>query len=443
MYSSTEAGDGGEQALSSSAGTERLYYTDAYQRTFRARITSRVAPDRLSPPASPSINKEDAGPRRTGGEDRPEGLVLDRTAFYPTSGGQPHDTGTLAGRPVVDVVDTGEDIVHVLGAPVSETPLAVGSEVDGAIDWDRRFDHMQQHTAQHILSAAFLHVLGAETVSVHLGDTSTLDLEISALSGVDAARVEDAATRIIFEDRPVSIRFVDAAQAQALGLRRPPRRTGQIRLVEVADYDRSACGGTHVRTTGEIGLLLLRRTERTRGHVRVEFLAGWRAVRDYRWKNAFVNDWSGRLTVRDRELGDALDRLTREAQDRERTLTDTRRRLLTYEAAELLAAAPVASGGRVLRLEFPKRDSDEVQSLLREMTARERCVVLAGVLDTGRLFFSRSPGDGPEMADVLSRACRAVGGRGGGTSEFAQGKVPPGDAVTQALTLAEREIIGA
>jgi alanyl-tRNA synthetase len=447
MYSSTEAGDAGGQALSSPAGTERLYYTDAYQRTFRARVTAVVSPGRLSPPAGtptpPSINREEAGPLRTAREDHPGGLVLDRTAFYPTSGGQPHDTGTLAGRPVVDVVDTGEDIVHVLGAPPCETALAVGTEVDGAIDWDRRFDHMQQHTAQHILSAAFLHVLGAETASVHLGETSTLDLEIPALSGEDAARVEDAATRIIFENRSVTIRFVDNAQAQALGLRRPPRRTGQIRLVEVADYDRSACGGTHVRTTGEVGLLLLRRAERTRGRIRVEFLAGWRAVRDYRWKNAIVNDWSGRLTVRDRELGDALDRLAREAKDRERALADTRRRLLTYEVAELLAAAPAGSGARVLRLEFPTRAPDEVQFLLHEMTARERCVVLAGVLETGRLFFSRSSGDGPEMAGVLARACRAVGGRGGGTPEFAQGKVPPGAAVTQALALAEQEIRGA
>lgn len=420
MYCSTGGGAAGEAAPARGpAGTERLYYADAYLRAFPARVAAVV-------PAP-------------GGR---AGVVLDRTAFYPTSGGQPHDTGTLAGHPVVDVVEDGDEIVHVLGGPGPGSRLEAGAEVEGAIDWDRRFDHMQQHTAQHIVSGVFLQLLGAETVSVHLGDSSTLDLEAASLSPEDARRVEDAVTRIVFENRPVTVRIVPASEAGLLGLRRPPRRQGPLRVVEVEGCDRSACGGTHVRSTAEVGLVLLRRWERTRGRVRVEFLAGWRAVRDYRWKHALVGEWSARLTVGDRELGDALERLARDARERERALADARRRLLAHEA-ERLAAAPAGPGPRVLRLEFPQRDAEEVRLLVRELVSRAPCVVLAGVRETGRLYFSRSPGAGPEMAAVLGRASRAVGGRGGGTAEFAQGTVPPGEAVGRALALAEQEVRGA
>lgn len=430
MYSSTETG-----GTDPGVDTDRLYYTDAYITSFTARVAVIVPP--------------------SGAE--PGGVVLDRTAFYPTSGGQPHDTGRL--RPaagaqgelhVADVVERGGGIVHVLSGPVAPDTLPAGAEVSGAVDWDRRFDHMQQHTAQHVLSALFLKILGAETASVHLGDSSTLDLEIPALAPEDAQRVEEAANRIVFEGRPVTARFVDAAQAEALGLRRPPRRTGSLRVIDIQECDRSACGGTHVRTTAEIGLVLLRRWERTRGRIRVEFLAGWRAVRDYRWKHALVAEWSTRLTVRDRDLGDALHRLAASAQEHERALADARRHLVGYEAVERLAGARdptapsrTAQEGRILRLEFSGRDPEEVRLLLREMTSRERCVVLAGILDTGRLYFARSPGAAPDLAALLGGVCRTVGGRGGGTAEFAQGTVPPGEAVTRALALAEQEARGA
>ena len=401
--------------------TERLYYTDAYLRTFTARVVEL----------------------RSQGEwgDHP-GVVMDRTGFYPTSGGQPHDTGTLAGLPVVDVVDAGDSIVHVIGGIPASVPIVPGGEVEGIVDWERRFDHMQQHTGQHVLSAVFSQVLAAETVSVHLGGSSTLDLAIATLSPEDARRVEDEANRVVFDNRPVTVRFVSDDEAAELGLRRPPRRVGAIRVVEVANCDRSACGGTHVRSTAEIGPLVLRRWERTKGQIRVEFLAGWRALEDYRWKHALVNEWSGRLTVGDRELGPALDRLTREARDRERALSEARTRLLMYEAAERLAAVPAAAR-KILRVAVSHRDPNEIRQLLREITGREPCVVLAGDEATGRLYFARSQGDGPSMAAVLDQVCRSAGGRGGGTPEFAQGAVAPGGAVAEVLGLAEEAVRGA
>jgi len=401
--------------------TQRLYYTDAYLRVFTSRIVA-------------------VEPRGSWG-DRP-GVILDQTAFYPTSGGQPHDTGTLAGIAVVDVVDADEAVVHVLEGVAGSPSVAAGAEVRGAIDWERRFDHMQQHTGQHVLSAVFARVLGAETVSVHLDGSSTLDLAIPALSSEDARRVEDEANRIVLENRPVTVRFVAAEEAERLGLRRPPRRSGTIRVVEVEACDRSACGGTHVRTTGEIGPLMLRRWERTKGQIRVEFFAGWRALADYRWKHALVSEWSARLTVGDRELGAALERLAREARERERALAEARARLLTYEAAERLAAVPASSGRKVLRLAVSGRDPNEVRQLVREMTGREACVVLVGDEATGRLYFARSPGDGPGMAAVIGHVCGAVGGRGGGTAEFAQGAVP-GELVAGVLARAEEVVRGA
>ncbi len=405
--------------------TERLYYTDAYVRVFTARV----------------VAIEPAG---TWGA-RP-GVILDQTAFYPTSGGQPHDTGSLAGAPVVDVVEIDGSIVHVLaggdeGAP--SLPFVPGASVEGTVDWGRRFDHMQQHSGQHVLSAVFSRVLGAETVSVHLDGSSTLDLAISSLEAEAARRVEDEANRVIFDNRPVTVRFVSEAEAEQLGLRRPAQRSGTIRVIEVADCDRSACGGTHVHSTGEIGPILLRRWERVKGQIRVEFLAGWRAIDDYRWKHALIAEWSGRLTVGDRDLGAALDRLARDARDRERALADARARLLGHEATERLAAVRASAGRKIVRIDVSRRDPQEIRQLLREMTGREVSVILAGDAATGRLYFARSPGDGPSMAAVLDGVCRAAGGRGGGSPEFAQGAVAAGDTVARVLGLAEEAVRGA
>ena len=413
MYSST---GGGAPVPPETAATERLYYTDTYRRTFLAGVLALV-------PAS--------GDRT--------GVVLDRTAFYPTSGGQPHDTGILAGIPVVDVVDAGDHVVHVLEP--GSSPPGIGVEIEAEIDWDRRYDHMQQHTAQHLVSAAFLQQLRAETVSVHLGDTSTIDFERQALSSEEAAAVADAVAQVVYDNRPVTVRFVDADEADRLGLRRPAKRSGTLRVIEIEGFDRSACGGTHVKATGELGPVLLRRWERAKGHLRVEFLAGWRGLRDYRWKHAFVSEWAARFTVGDRELPEAFRRLTARLEERERALAVSLKRLLAYEAAERLAAVPAGEGPKVLRLEFPERDADEVRLLLRELTSREPSVVLAGVVATGRLYFVRSPGVAKDMAAVLTHAARAVGGRGGGTAEAAQGTAPPA-GVGRALDLAVEQVRG-
>ena len=227
--------------------TKRLYYTDAYLTTFASTVVDR-------------------------GEDGTR-VCLAETAFYPTSGGQPHDLGTLGGVAIRDIVDEGERVVHVLASP-----LPGADRVDGAIDWTRRFDNMQQHTGQHLLSAVFEDLFGAATVSVHFGpDYSTLDVDSEALSYQQLVKAERRANEIVREARPVAVTFEDAATAT--GLRKASDREGTLRIVSIADLDRSACGGTHVRSTAEIGPILIRSSEKVRKATRVEFVCGDRALR--------------------------------------------------------------------------------------------------------------------------------------------------------------------
>ena len=221
--------------------TERLYYHDSYLRDFTAHVVA-VSSDGAT-------------------------AYLDRTAFYPTSGGQPFDTGFIAGIAVLDVADEGERIAHRLAAPLS------ARDVDCSIDWKRRFDHMQQHTGQHLVSAVFEELLGLRTVSFHLGqEISTIDLEAASIESRGVRHVESRANQIVCENRPVIVQFEEAAEAR--GLRKPSEREGTLRIVSIEGLDRSACGGTHVHATGEIGAILIRKLEKVRQTMRVEFLCG-------------------------------------------------------------------------------------------------------------------------------------------------------------------------
>ena len=217
------------------AHSERLYYTDGYLKEFSARVV-RANPD-----------------------PRGARVYLDRTAFYPESGGQPSDRGTLAGIPVLDVIDEGEDVAHLVAVQPE------GEAVEGRLDWDRRFDHMQQHTGQHILSAAFERIGGYKTASFHLGtESSSIDLDSDRVGTRQIEQSEDLANSVVFEDRPVQISFRPAAETQQLELRKPTAREGDIRLVDIEGFDLSACGGTHVSRTGSVGIVCIRKVERAK-----------------------------------------------------------------------------------------------------------------------------------------------------------------------------------
>jgi alanyl-tRNA synthetase len=299
--------------------TERLYYHDPYMTEFDARVLRVEAHD-----------------------GRPA-AILDRTAFYPTSGGQPFDTGRLGTATVVDVVDRDDGaILHVVEGGIEP------GDVHGAIDWPRRFEHMQQHTGQHVLSAAFDRLVDARTESFHLGSgSSTIDLNKS-LSAADITRVEDEANRVVWEDRPVTIRFADAAQVAKLPLRKESARAGTLRLIEVAEFDISACGGTHVARTGAIGAIAVQSTERFRGGTRVEFLCGVRVVRGHRALRDIVAAGVRLVSVLPVELPAAIERMQTDAKETNRRLKDLQTRLAAFEAGALAEQAESRGGVRLV-----------------------------------------------------------------------------------------------
>ena len=290
--------------------TRRLYYTDAYLATFTANVNEVID------------------------QDGRTALVLDRTAFYPTSGGQPFDTGSIEGVPVEEVIDLdGDRIAHVVAVP-----LASGTLVQCHIDWARRFDHMQQHTGQHVLSAAFDRVHRARTESFHLGsDTSTIDFAVT-LSAEAIAAAEQEANRIVWEDRPVRVRFVSDEDAASLPLRKEPARGGTLRLVEVEGWDLSACGGTHVAAAGAIGLIAVTGFERFKGGIRLEFVCGGRALARIREQRDVIARAVRHLSVLPLDLPGAIERLQDDLKAQKGAVRALQQRLVRYEAERVRCA---------------------------------------------------------------------------------------------------------
>ena len=291
--------------------TERLYYQDSYLKEFKARIIKKVRID-----------------------DQPA-VVLDRTAFYPTSGGQPYDIGVIQDVSVVEVVEEGKEIIHILKDELKED---VGAVVTGKIDWERRFDHMQQHLGQHILSGALLKIWDFETVSFHLGEeVCTLDIIKEELTEKEVKKVEECANEVIFANRPVKCYFVEGEEElKRLNLRKMPERKGKTRIIEVEDFDLSACGGTHCRTSGEVGLIKVTKWEKRGEKIRLEFICGRRAWEDYSWKHELVKNISNRLTVKDSELDEVIERMLEERKEIRKELKDFKEKLQDYEALDLL-----------------------------------------------------------------------------------------------------------
>jgi alanyl-tRNA synthetase len=390
------------------------------EETGRARVEPRRVPRKLY--------REDAYLRRFTADvaavraiDGRPAVALTQTAFYPTAGGQPCDQGRLGRFTVTEVREDDDEVWHVVDG---EPAPAVGESLDGVIDWERRFDHMQQHTGQHVLSQALLRVLDAQTVSVHMGATCTIDIAVPSLDDAGAARVEALANTIVMENRVVRVQEVDADRVAELGLRRPPKVTGPVRVVEVEDFDRSACGGTHVRACGEIGPIVIRGWERYKGGVRVDFLCGWRTFRDIRSRMTLVRDLAGQFSVGEPELRDTVLRLRDRAKDLERDLTEARARLLDYEAAALVETARGSvrpDDVLVIAVPVAGRSIEELRALARAVTTKDRCIAIFGTDPDRRLIVARSAGITVDAAAILREALGAHGGRGGGKPEAAEG----------------------
>ncbi len=380
--------------------TERLYYTDAYLQQCESVVVSCL-------PAGEQFE-----------------VVLAATAFYPTSGGQPHDTGTLGQRRVLDVEDrVAAGVVHVV-----DGALEVGARVTGAIDWTRRFDHMQQHTGQHVLSAAFESVCNARTESVHLGTSSaTIDLG-RVVSSQEIAAAEGDANRVVWEDREVRVRFVTADEAATLPLRKESGRTGTLRLVEVADYDLSACGGTHVSRTGAIGLISIAGWEKFKGGTRVEFRCGGRALAQLReWRDALTAT-NRALSVSPAELGPAIERLQSENKALGRTVRALQEQLAGHVAAELMTAGIHATGRVVVAQSLDGWDAAGLKAVAAAVAATPgACAAVFSAATPALVVVARAADVTVDAAAVLKALVSRFGGKGGGKPDLAQGGGLSGD----------------
>lgn len=388
--------------------TDRLYYTDPYLRAFDATITGVARrDDRLA-------------------------LTLDRTAFYPTSGGQPFDLGTLGGLRVVDVVDDEDgSITHLVELRTKNSELRTNAEpgtrnpepgqrVRGEIDWSRRFDHMQQHTGQHVLSAAFDKLFGARTVSFHLGaEVSTIDLA-REMTPAEIAAAESEANRIVWEDRPVAIRFADAEAAARLPLRKESVRGGTLRLIDVEGFDLSACGGTHVARTGGIGVIAVASWERFKGGQRLEFLCGGRALNGYRRLRDAVTASVRLLSVLPEELPAGIERLQGEAKEQKRSIAGLQSDLARCRAGELAAGAAEIAGVRLVARAIDA-DANGLKTLAMAIAAQPGFLVaLVSTTTPALVVLARSSDVAISAQQLLATLIAEFGGRGGGRAEMAQ-----------------------
>jgi len=397
--------------------TNRLYYPTSDLHEFDSVVQEIV-------PASPE-------------QSRP-GVILRETAFYPTSGGQVHDTGWLTTganeRVRVAEVSETEDgrIVHYLEVPAK---LAPGAAIHGNIDPERRRDHMQQHSGQHVLSAALIELYQIPTVSFHMGeDYCSIDLTTPSLSPEQVVGAEKRANEIIFENRPVTIRFVSRDEAEKLGLRKlPPAGRDELRLIEIADFDLSACGGTHVSATGQIGSILLRKTETVRQGMRVEFVCGGRAVRAARRDYTALSEAAKLFST---QLWDVPTQI-RKTFDNGKLLRKQREEAFE-ELAEAMAVAALQEqpeARRVIVRLFADRDISFAK-LFAQRVARAgvpAVALVASTTDPPGLVFAQSPAGTADMGALLKQVLATVGGRGGGSRDFAQGGVPPGSDLEQLL----------
>jgi len=381
--------------------TLRLYYTDSYLRDFDADIVDRA----------------DGGRR----------IYLDRTAFYPASGGQPFDTGTLGGIAVVDVVDEGERVAHLLADALA------GNRASGAVNWDRRFDHMQQHTGQHLLSAVLDQLFGHATISVHFGsESSTLDLDAPAIDHERIVEAESRANRLVAENRPVEVSFEEPGSAG--GLRKPSEREGTLRIVTIRDLDRSACGGTHVRATGEIGPILLRKAERVKKNVRLEFLCGMRAVRRARADLDLLTRLAGQFSAAAADLPALVEAQRADLKEATAARRELEEELAALTARDLYTAAtPDGSGVRSIVVREETGTIDRLRPLARAVTAMPRALFVGWTTDPPALMVAASPDCGLDAGGMLRSALEQVGGRGGGNQRAGQGTAPSASALAEAV----------
>ena len=386
----------------------RLEQRDSYQRTFSGEVTQVIR------------------------EESRAWVVLDRSLFYPTSGGQPHDTGTLGEGRVVDVVKEGKEVRHLV-----QGHLEVGQRVDGEIDWNRRYRHMQRHTGQHLLSQAFIRVHPTfETKSVSLtSPICTLDF-VGEPDEVAQLEAETLVNVVVYKNLEVDAFEVDEEEVKDYPLRRPPKVRGRIRIVKMGDWEVSACGGTHLRRTAEAGPIKLLRSERTKGGLtRVYFVCGLEALQDYELKHSVSRTLALGFSTRVEQLPERVSALQSDLAEKAREVNELHAKLAALLSEKLLANAPQGQRGRVVKHQLAADEAALLKPLAASLTEQEDVVALLGVVQNGRaqLLFARGSALTLDMADLIREVLPVVNGRGGGKPELAQGSGSEPERLEEAL----------
>ncbi|WP_121612388.1 alanyl-tRNA editing protein [Mesobacillus foraminis] len=376
--------------------TEKLYYQSQYIQDFKTSILKQ------------------------GKDEKGTYAVLEQTAFYPTGGGQPHDTGTLNGVRVMNVEETDGEIRHYLESPLEEL-----EEYRGELDWDRRFDHMQQHAGQHILSAAFEEAFGYKTVSFHLGNKiCTIDLEVPRLTDEETIQAEKLANTIILENRPIEAKWVSESELSNYNLRKKLSVTDHIRLVIIPDFDYNGCGGTHPSSTGQVSSIKILDWEKQKKNIRVQFVCGSRVIKQLHEKQKVLQGLTAILNAPQDKMEEAASRVLQQARELEKTLEELKGRLIEHEAGSLLNQAEKIDGRRTIQALFKDRPVTELQQMAR--------TIAATASDTLVLFINETPeklqiicAKGNDLAfnmnQLLKKVLPAINGKGGGNDSFAQG----------------------
>lgn len=397
--------------------TERLYYHPAHALEFSAQVLSVIEL-----------------------EENRAAVELNRTAFYPTGGGQPHDTGTLETAQVVECLEAKNNgVLHIIAGPRPQ----VGAAVIGRVDARRRRDLMQQHTGQHILSQAFVALFGAETRGFRMGpQVSEIDIALDSPTDSRIEQAVDLANSIIWENRTVSVLQVTAEEAARLPLRKDSEREGLLRLISIEGYDLTPCGGTHAQRTGEVGTLVVRSWSRAKGLTRLEFAAGSRALADYRRANGTARHVAALFSTGRDETPEAVLRLREDNKKLQRRVRDLEAIAARVEAAQIVAeTAPQADGVRVVVRIDPERDAEALKSLALALAAEGRTVALLATevekQSTVKLVFARSAEVNADMNALMREVCAELNGRGGGRPDFAQGG---GQAVPHLVALLRHKV---
>ncbi|HJV17095.1 MAG TPA: DHHA1 domain-containing protein [Bacillales bacterium] len=376
----------------------KLFYQDAYLQSF-----------------SSSIEKQ--GVDQTG---EPY-VVFNQTAFYPTGGGQPFDTGWIHNVKVINVEEVDGEIRHYLEKPLSGTT----NEVLGKIDWERRFDHMQQHAGQHILSAAFDQLFQYKTVGFHLGrEVLTIDLDTENLSEYDAKKAEDLANQIILENRPIETKWVSEQELEQYDLRKETKVKEDIRLVIIPDFDYNGCGGTHPNSTGEVTAVKILNWEKQKKKIRVEFICGNRVIEQFHEKQKVLLELTKLLSAPEKDMVRAVNRLLEDGKGLEKELEQAKERLLQLEAFDLIKEHQMWNDEKMIRMVYQQRTIQELQKLARLITTLEEnaCVFLASENENRlQLVAARGTAGKVNMKKVMGEILPLLNGKGGGNEAFAQG----------------------